>query len=231
MVCTILTCVYIFLGPFWLSDDGQLCRANMKCDGLEPTHGSQMIGEWEQRSDSTGSTMVSGCRESQFSKNSLNMYVTASEGESCAGDNLIIQLRTRVVRHMGGWGVVAGRGDRSGMCTVTAVWMTCPPAAQPKGYSRGQSSFGSLSPSVPSTQTNVESDTKHTAHLRLQGGTECPPQHIPACRVSPVDDLFTLGPDEMLRVGGQDAQRVLLTRPGLSVDDIRALVHVDCTLR
>lgn len=144
----------------------------------------------------------------------------------CKGDNLIRKLRTCVVRHICVCVCVCSR-----MCTVTAVWMTCPPAAQPEGYSRGQSSFGSLSPSVPSTQSKVESDPKHTVHLRLQARTARPPQHIPACCVLPVDDLFALGPDEMLGVGGQDAQRVLLTRPGLSVDDIRALVHVDCTLR
>lgn len=38
----------------------------------------------------------------------------------------------------------AGRGNSSRMCTVTAVWMTGLWKAQPKGYSRGQSSFGSL---------------------------------------------------------------------------------------
>lgn len=46
----------------------------------------------------------------------------------------------------------------------------------------------------------------------------------------PIDDFFTLSPDEVLLVGCDDAQGVLLTRPGLSVDDIRALVHIDRTL-
>lgn len=46
----------------------------MMCDGLKLTHGSQMIGEWEQYSDRAGSIMESGCCESQLSKNSLNMY-------------------------------------------------------------------------------------------------------------------------------------------------------------
>lgn len=47
----------------------------------------------------------------------------------------------------------------------------------------------------------------------------------------PVDDFFALCPYEVLFVRGQDAQRVLLTRPGLAVDDVGALIHVDCTLR
>lgn len=46
----------------------------------------------------------------------------------------------------------------------------------------------------------------------------------------PVDDFFTLSPDEVLFVGGQDTQRVLLTCPGLAIDDIGALVHIDCAL-
>lgn len=48
--------------------------------------------------------------------------------------------------------------------------------------------------------------------------------------LSPVDDFFTLRPYEVLSLGGQDAQRVLLPRPGLPIDDIRALVHVDGAL-
>jgi len=49
--------------------------------------------------------------------------------------------------------------------------------------------------------------------------------------VLPVDDFFALGPYEVLLVRGQDAERVLLTRPGLSVHDVGALVHVDGALR
>lgn len=56
----------------------------MMCDGSELTHGSQMIGEWEQYSDRAGSIMESGSCESQLPKNSLNLYATASEGEGCA---------------------------------------------------------------------------------------------------------------------------------------------------
>lgn len=52
-----------------------------------------------------------------------------------------------------------------------------------------------------------------------------------ACAISPVDDFFALGPYEVLLVGGQDAQRVLLAGPGLPVDDVGALVHVDGALR
>lgn len=48
--------------------------------------------------------------------------------------------------------------------------------------------------------------------------------------VLPIDDFFTLGPYEVLLLRGQDAQRVLLTCPGLAVDDVRTLVHIDCTL-
>lgn len=58
----------------FLSVNGNFARANMMCDGLKLTHGSQMIGEWEQYSDRAGSIMESGCCESQLSKNSLNMY-------------------------------------------------------------------------------------------------------------------------------------------------------------
>lgn len=46
----------------------------------------------------------------------------------------------------------------------------------------------------------------------------------------PVDNFFTLSPYEVLFLRGQDAQRVLLTRSGLSIDDVGALVHIDCTL-
>lgn len=45
-----------------------------------------------------------------------------------------------------------------------------------------------------------------------------------------VDNLAALGPDEVLSVGRENAQGVLLARPGLPVDDIRALVHVDGAL-
>lgn len=54
--------------------------------------------------------------------------------------------------------------------------------------------------------------------------------NIPGYYVLPVDNFFTLSPYEVLFIGGQDAQRVLLTCPGLSIDDVRALVHIDCTL-
>lgn len=50
-------------------------------DGAEPTHGSQMIGEWEEYTDGAGSITESGRCESQFPKNSNNMYATAREGE------------------------------------------------------------------------------------------------------------------------------------------------------
>lgn len=48
--------------------------------------------------------------------------------------------------------------------------------------------------------------------------------------VIPINDFFTLSPYEVLLLWGQDAQRVLLARPGLPVDDVGALVHVDCAL-
>ena len=37
--------------------------------------------EWEAYSDGAGSITESGCCESQFPKNSHNMYATAREGE------------------------------------------------------------------------------------------------------------------------------------------------------
>lgn len=43
-----------------------------------------MIGEWEEYSDRAGSITESGCCESQFPKNSHNMYATSREGE-CSG--------------------------------------------------------------------------------------------------------------------------------------------------
>lgn len=46
----------------------------------------------------------------------------------------------------------------------------------------------------------------------------------------PINNFFTLCPYEMLFFWGQDAQRVFLASSGLSIDDIRALVHVDCSL-
>lgn len=57
----------------------------------------------------------------------------------------------------------------------------------------------------------------------------CPRVHRQSL-LPPVDDFFTLSPDEVLFVGGQDAQRVPLTRPGLPINDVRALVHIDRTL-
>lgn len=57
------------------------------------------------------------------------------------------------------------------------------------------------------------------------------PYHIPGGHhLLPIDDFFTFSPYEVLFLRGQDAQRVLLTRPRLSIDDIRALVHIDCAL-
>ena len=47
----------------------------------------------------------------------------------------------------------------------------------------------------------------------------------------PVDDLFTLSSDEILLFGGDDAQRVLLTRFGLGIDDVSTEVHVHRALR
>lgn len=51
------------------------------CDGLEQTHACQMmmVGEWEVNSDRAGSMMKSGCCESQFPKNSYNVYQPAGE--------------------------------------------------------------------------------------------------------------------------------------------------------
>lgn len=46
----------------------------------------------------------------------------------------------------------------------------------------------------------------------------------------PIYDFFTLSPYEVLFLWGQNAQRVLLTGPGLPIDDVRALVHIDRTL-
>lgn len=91
------------------------------------------------------------------------------------------------------------------------------------------------SPSALSTQTKGESNTNHTVHLRQQlfhitQGLSILTHHIPGYYGLPVDDFFTLSPYEMLSLRGQDAQRVLLACPGLSIDDIRALVHIDCTL-
>lgn len=57
----------------------------------------------------------------------------------------------------------------------------------------------------------------------------CPGVHSQSL-LPPIDDFFTLGPYEVLLLRGQDAQRVLLTCPGLAVDDVRTLVHIDCTL-
>lgn len=48
--------------------------------------------------------------------------------------------------------------------------------------------------------------------------------------VLPIDDFFTLSPDEVLLLRGDDAQRVLLACPGFTIDDIGALVHIDRTL-
>lgn len=57
----------------------------------------------------------------------------------------------------------------------------------------------------------------------------CPGVHSQSL-LPPIDDFFTLGPYEVLLLRCQDAQRVLLTCPGLAVDDVRTLVHIDCTL-
>ncbi len=54
--------------------------------------------------------------------------------------------------------------------------------------------------------------------------------HISGYYALPVDYFFTLSPYEVLFLRGQDAQWVLLTCPGLSIDDVGALVHIDCTL-
>lgn len=48
--------------------------------------------------------------------------------------------------------------------------------------------------------------------------------------VLPIDDFFTFRPYKIFSLRGEDAQRILLTCPGLTIDDIRALVHIDCTL-
>lgn len=50
------------------------------------------------------------------------------------------------------------------------------------------------------------------------------------CRNSPTDDLLGLGPDEVLLLGGQNAQGELLARPALPVHHVCALVHVDGAL-
>lgn len=47
----------------------------------------------------------------------------------------------------------------------------------------------------------------------------------------PIDDLLVLPSDVILLVGGDDAQRVLLARLGLGIDDVRAEVHVYGALR
>lgn len=54
--------------------------------------------------------------------------------------------------------------------------------------------------------------------------------HILGNYALPIDNFFTLSPYEIFFFWGQDAQRVLLTCPGFSVNDVRALVHIDCTL-
>lgn len=59
------------------------------CAGPDLTHGSQMIGEWEQQSDRAGSIMESGCCESQLSKNNHNMYSTPSEGQRSVEKNTL----------------------------------------------------------------------------------------------------------------------------------------------
>lgn len=48
--------------------------------------------------------------------------------------------------------------------------------------------------------------------------------------VLPINNFFTLCPYEVLFFRRQDAQWVFLASPGLSIDDIRALVHVNCSL-
>lgn len=48
--------------------------------------------------------------------------------------------------------------------------------------------------------------------------------------VLPINYFFTLSPYEMLFFRGQDAQGVFLASPGLSIDYIRALIHVNCAL-
>lgn len=110
--------------------------------------------------------MESGCCESQLPKNSLNLYAIAREGEGCAetqfwmwsigGDakestwlwNLKLVYWVCDQAFEGIWAQKeglegVGRRKSSRMCTVTAVWIKSLCKAQPKGYSRGQSSFGS----------------------------------------------------------------------------------------
>lgn len=50
-------------------------------------------------------------------------------------------------------------------------------------------------------------------------------------RVLPINDLFILSSDKVLLVWGDDAQGVLLASLGLSVNDVRAQVHVHRALR
>ena len=48
---------------------------------------------------------------------------------------------------------------------------------------------------------------------------------------SPADDLLGLCPDEVLLLGGQNAQGELLARSALPIHHVCALVHVDGALR
>lgn len=78
--------------------------------------------------------------------------------------------------------------------------------------------------SSSSTETPLRLHKPHISHkVRLSATNRL---HY----VLPINNFFTLCPYEMLFFRGQDAQRVFLACPGLSIDDIRALVHVNCSL-
>lgn len=52
-----------------------------------------------------------------------------------------------------------------------------------------------------------------------------------AAAYGPVYDLSAVAADEHVPLGGGDAERVLLARPGLGVADVGAGVHVHGALR
>lgn len=103
------------------------------------------------------------------------------------------------------------------MCTVTAVRMT--KTSQSK--QQGAGSFGSrvVTAFIPLLHKPYAS---HKPRVSTSSSSHY---------VLPINYFFTLCPYEMLFFWGQDAQRVFLASPGLSVDYIGALVHVDCSLR
>lgn len=114
------------------------------------------------------------------------------------------------------------------MCTVTAVQEKVPEKHNPKRYSRGQRHLRAeafMLRVLSSSSTESKDYIPDISQL-----TTPSTNHIPCNYALPIDNFFTLSPYEIFFIWGQDAQRVLLTCPGFSVNDVRALVHIDCTL-